>query len=467
ASEQTAAEQVAAELRSLVSADQVLTSGPVYDTAVALWNAAVRRTPAVLLRCTTTADVQAGVRTARRFGLPLSVRGQGHDWAGRALRDGGLTLDLAPMRSVRVDPVRRTATVGGATSINEVLTAADQHGLVAVTGTIGGVGLVGLLLGGGYGPLCGRFGLAADNLLGAELVLADGSVVRTDAEHEPDLFWALRGGGGNFGVVTSADVRVHAVPGVVTGTIAYPWEQARQVFTAVREIQAGCPDELTVQTAVMLGPDGAPMVLLLPTWCGDPAVGTDPNGPVQRLTRLGTPAVAQLAAVNHAAAVAERDAMFPAGRGVSIRTRSVPDLAPDVIEVLIAGGEALTSPMSAVSVHHFHGAASRVAPTETAFIRREPHQMAEIVAIWPTASDAAAASGGADPADGARHRAWAETMSRELAPYAFPGGYQNLVGPEATDQHPHLYGTNTARLKAIKAAVDPEDVFQATPMPID
>jgi FAD/FMN-containing dehydrogenase len=197
----------------------VLTGGPEYEKAVTLFNAAVDIRPGIVVRCTTTADVQADVRAAREYGVPLSVRVGGHDFWGRSLRSGGLVIDLAGMREVRVDADRRVATVEGGALSSDVVGDAERVGLTAVTGTAGSVGMVGITLGGGYGPLTGRFGLAADNLLGAEVVLADGSLVDTDAEHEPDLFWALRGGGGNFGVVTSARIRLHPVPVVVAGTI--------------------------------------------------------------------------------------------------------------------------------------------------------------------------------------------------------------------------------------------------------
>ncbi|GAA1084424.1 FAD-binding oxidoreductase [Streptomyces javensis] len=280
-------------LRRLLPADRVITGGPGYAAGTALWNGAVSSRPAILLRCTSTAEVRAGVRTAREFGLPLSVRSGGHDWAGRALSDDGLTLDLTPMRSVHIDAGARRATVAGGARAHHVLAAADRYGLVAATGTIGTVGMAGLTLGGGYGPLGGRFGLAADNLTGAEVVLADGSVVWTDAEREPDLFWALRGGGGNFGVVTSMEIRLHAVPTVVTGMVLYSLRQAPKVFARLEDVLSDCPDALTVQTGVIDGPQGKPMAMLWPTWSGEPAVGTDPAGPVRRLTRLGTAPVAE------------------------------------------------------------------------------------------------------------------------------------------------------------------------------
>src|SRR6516165_7177110 len=180
--------------------------------------------------CETSADVQTTVRTAREHGFPLSVRGGGHDWAGRSLRHGGLVIDLSHMRHVVIDPVVRIATVQGGATAAGVIAAARPHGLVAATGNCGGVGMAGLTLGGGYGPLNGQFGLALDNLVSAEVVLADGRIVTADATHEPELFWALRGGGGNFGVVTSMVVRLHPVDQLIGGLIVFPWSQAAAVW---------------------------------------------------------------------------------------------------------------------------------------------------------------------------------------------------------------------------------------------
>jgi FAD/FMN-containing dehydrogenase len=447
-------DRVAEALRTQVPDEQVHTAGPGYDSALALWNGDVDRKPHVVVHCTSTSDVQAAIRVARAADLPISVRGQGHDWAGRALSDGGVTLDLRPMRAVRVDPVRRTTEVGGGASANDVLAGAQAHGLVAATGSIGTVGIAGLTLGGGYGPLMGKLGLAADNLLGAEVVLADGSVVHTDAEHEPELFWALRGGGGNFGIVTSLDLRLHSVPSVVTGMILYPLDQAQQVFAGVREVLTECPDELTVQTGVMTGPDGLPAVVLLPTWCGEPTVAAARDSAVQRLTRLGTPLVAQVAPTeSYADTIAERDAMFPYGRSYAMRTRWLRELTDTTVEELVTQAKTRSSALSAFSIHHCHGSASRVPADSTAFPLREPHFMVEIIASW------------AEAGDGDQHRSWADAASAVLAGYSLDGGYANLLGPEATDQIARAYGRNTERLLAIKANTDPDGVFHAIPLP--
>ncbi|WP_409464265.1 FAD-binding oxidoreductase [Amycolatopsis sp. GA6-003] len=434
------AEDAARALRTRVPAEQVHASGPQYESAAALWNAAVVARPAVVVECRSTADVQASVRAARELGLPLSVRSGGHDWAGRAVVDGGITLDLRPLNRVAVDPGRRAAVVGGGAQANDVLAAAEVHGLTAAVGTIGTVGFAGLSLGGGYGPFLGKHGLAADNLLGAEIVLADGEVVLANASRLPDLWWALRGGGGNFGVVTSLGVRLHAAAPITTGPVWYPAPDAARVFAAAAEIQADAPDELTVQTGVVAGADGSLSVLVWPTWCG-PA---DPDG---FLARLGTPLAAQIETVSsYAAEIARRDAMFPGGRSVTIRTRSVPAFTPEVVSVLTAQAEARTSPLSGLSIHHFHGAAARISAAETAFPLREDHLLVEVLGMG----------------EGIDDRAWADATSAALAPYALPGAYANLLGPDVPSADP--FGRNTGRLRDIKHRYDPDGVFRAIPL---
>ncbi|MFD2470561.1 FAD-binding oxidoreductase [Amycolatopsis silviterrae] len=436
------AEDAARALRARLPAEQVHTSGPEYESTATVWNAAAVARPAVVVECRSTADVQAAVRAARELGLPLSVRSGGHDWAGRAVADDGITLDLRPLNRVVVDAGRRAAVVGGGALVNDVLAAAEPHGLTAAAGTIGSVGFAGLSLGGGYGPFAGKYGLAADNLLGAEIVLADGEVVLANASRLPDLWWALRGGGGNFGVVTSLGVRLHAAPPITTGPVWYPIADAARVFAAVAEIQATAPDELTVQTGMLAMPDGALCVLVWPTWCG-PA---DPDG---FLARLGTPLASQIAPVpSYAAEIAGRDAMFPVGRSVTIRTRSLAAFTPAVVEVLAAQAKTRTSPMSGLSIHHFHGRAARVAAADTPFPLREDHLMVEILGLG----------------EGTDDRAWADATSAALAPHALPGGYANLLGTDVPEQAADAFGQNTSRLRDIKHRYDPDGVFRAIPL---
>src|SRR5262249_14203416 len=231
-----------------------------------VWNGAVRHQPALFAVCATSEDVQAAVRIARKHNLRLSVRGGGHDWAGRSLRHGGLLIDLSQMRRVGVDPVASIATLQGGAKTIDVVSAAAPHGLAAATGSYGTVGVLGLTLGGGYGPLMPRVGLALDNLLGAEIVLADGRLIHCDEHANPDLFWALRGGGGNFGVVTSIRVRLHPIRQILGGMMLFPLSEAESVFGGYAQTIANAPDELSVLGGLLSAPDGSPLACLAPMW---------------------------------------------------------------------------------------------------------------------------------------------------------------------------------------------------------
>jgi FAD/FMN-containing dehydrogenase len=441
----------AAELAAQVDPDRLLTSGPRYDEARAIWNGAVDQRPAVIVRAETPAEVQAAVQIARRYHLPVSVRGGGHDWAGRAIRPDGLVIDLTGMRQVTVDPAGRVAIAAGGATARDVVTASAPYGLAAATGTVGAVGMAGLTLAGGYGPLNGRFGLALDNLLGAELVLADGTLLTTDATNEPELYWAIRGGGGNFGVVTAMTIRLHPVHQVLAGFIFYPWPQAADVWSRLDALLAAGPDGLTVQSGVLPAPNGGPALLVSPCWSGDPAEGEKVIADVQE---LGTPVMSQVAAMTYADVLSLFDAYVVNGDHYAIRTRSVAAFTADVIAALVEAGTTRTSPMSVMSIHHCHGAAARVPLDSTAFGIRRDHFVVEIVAAWHPDDD-----------QDARHRSWTESVSTALAPYALPGGYPGLLGPDARDQIANAYGGNTGRLRAAKARYDPDGIFTATALP--
>ncbi|MEX5636976.1 FAD-binding oxidoreductase [Parafrankia sp. FMc2] len=438
-------------LRGEMGPERVVTSGPAFDAARTIWNGAVAHRPGVVVRCGQPGDAQAAVQVARDLALPLSVRGGGHDWAGRALTEGGLTLEMGGLRQVSIDPVAMIARVGGGATAADVATAAREHGLVAVTGTAGAVGMVGLSLAGGYGPLSGRFGLAVDNVLSVDLVLADGSAVTADPEHEPDLFWALRGGGGNFGVVTAMNIRLHRVPTLLAGMIMYPWVQAPSALAALADVLLDGPDELTVQTGIVTGPGGDPVLFLAPAWSGE---ADQAERALASLAALGEPVMAQLGPTELAELLASTDGMFPFGRHIEIRPRTLPGLTPSARSALLAGGDALTSPLSAVSLHSLHGAAARIPASATAFGNRTAHLVAETIAVWEPGDEAAS-----------RHRGWARGLSAALAPEALPGGYPNLLAADETDQITHAYGPNTTRLLDIKRRYDPDVLFRATPLP--
>ncbi|MEA3073709.1 MAG: hypothetical protein QOD29_5155, partial [Alphaproteobacteria bacterium] len=424
------------------------------DEGARVWNGAARRRPAIVAFCKQPEDVQAAVRAARRHGLPLSVRGGGHDWAGRALRDGGLVIDLAGMRDVTVDPRALVATVAGGALAKDVAAAAGAHDLVAALGNCGTVGMAGLTLGGGYGPLSGNCGLAADNLLGAEMVLADGRRVTTGPDAEPDLFWALRGGGGNFGVVTSLRVRLHAARDMLAGSIIYNWNEAGAVLRRYAAFAATAPDELGVPVGMMSGPDGEPVIMIVALWNGDRCRGERVMGDVQA---FGTPQSAQVGPATYAEMLAQFDAWVAAADGChwEIRTRWLPALTAGAADAIIAAMARTASPQCSVFWHHFHGAATRMAPDGAAFGLRREHFMVEIIAGWKPDGD-----------DGAAHRRWAQDLWQSLAPFALPGGYANLLGPDDREQAAGAYGGNAARLRLLKRHFDPDGVFaSAIPLP--
>ena len=256
----------------------------LYAATMAIWAKPMGRKPRAVAHCETPGDIQLAIRSARDCDVPLSVRGGGHDWVGRALCDG-IVIDLSDMNTVVVDSDNRVARIQGGARASHVVAAADSFGLAPVTGSVGAVGMTGLTLGGGYGPLIGRFGLALDNLLAAEVVLADGRFVVADPDNERELFWALRGGGGNFGVVTAMRYRLHNLPSVSSGMLIYPFAEAKAVLEGCADILASAPEELTAQLGLVVGPDGTPVVMIVPTWCGPPQAG---EAPLARLFKLGT-----------------------------------------------------------------------------------------------------------------------------------------------------------------------------------
>ena len=442
------------ELRAAISGRVALPGDELYEKGCRVWNGAVRRRPAIIAFCKQPEDVQAAVRAARRHGLPLSVRGGGHDWAGRALRDDGLVIDLTGMRDVAVDPRALVATVAGGARAKDVAAAAGAHDLVAAMGNCGTVGMAGLTLGGGYGPLSGTCGLAADNLLGAEIVLADGRRVTTGPDAEPDLFWALRGGGGNFGVVTSLRVRLHPARDMLAGSVIYNWNEAGAVLRRYASFAATAPDELGVSVGVMSGPDGEPVIMVVPLWNGDRRRG---ERAMEDVRAFGTPLSAQVGPATYADLLAQFDAWVEAADGChwEIRTRSLPALTAGAADAIIAAKARAASPYCAVFWHHFHGAATRMAPDGAAFGLRREHFMVEIVAGWKPDGD-----------DGAAHRRWAQDLWQSLAPFALPGGYPNLLGPDDREQAAAAYGGNAARLRVLKRRFDPDGVFaSAIPLP--
>lgn len=438
-------------LRSAMQGSVVLPGDDAYGRVREISNCAVKHQPALFAMCETVQDVQAAVDTAREYNLRLSVRGGGHDWVGRALRDGGLVIDLSRMRRVEVDTTARVATVEGGATAGDLIGTTEAHGLIAATGMAGVVGMAGLTLGGGYGPLTPRCGLALDNLLGAEVVLADGRLVTANASENPDLFWALRGGGGNFGVVTSMRVRLHAIDKPLYGPIVFPWSQAESVLHGFNEVMASAPDELAMTAGVSFGPDGKPVISLVPTWSGEPALGEQIVAEIQK---LGTPLVAKVEPTPYAETLRRGDELFANVRRYALRTRWQAAITARSIAEIIAAANECPSTLSMITLQSFHGAAARVPLDSTAFGLRQQHFMVLIVAAWKQDDD------------GRKTAEWARSLTKALAPDSLPGGYANLLGPRDHEQILSAYGSNAARLQEIKQRLDPEGMFlSAIPLP--
>ena len=441
------------ELRSAMQGELVLAGEEAYPSVRQIWNGAVDFQPALFALCQNVKDVQSAVRFARSHHLPLSVRGGGHDWAGRALRDGGLVIDLSCMRDIEVDVSKEVATIGGGATGTELAAAITPLGLAALTPNVGAVGMAGFLTAGGYGGLTTRFGLAVDSLLEAQLVLADGRVVWANAIHNDDLFWAIRGGGGNFGVVTSMRVRLYPVREFLAGLILFPWSEAGIVLRGYAEMMSSAPDELSMQAGQLPTPDGTKVLFVTPLWTGDRAEG---EKYVRCIENLSAPLSTQVAPMSFSELLNLYNSRVVNGRHYALRSRWLDDLTPDVISAVAAAGSVRTSPHSFIVFHHLHGPGTRVASDATAFHLRRDHFMLEIGAAWEASTDA----------DAIWHRRWADDLSSKVEPFSLPGGYANFLTTHDHDQVDAAYGDNARRLRQLKRKFDPDNVFSsAIPLP--
>jgi hypothetical protein len=415
-------------------------------------NGALDPRPRMVVRCSTTAQVSSVMRVASRFDAPVAVYNGGQDWNGRSMRDGSLLLDLHDLRTIEIDTGRSTAKIGAGVTNAQLNRAAGERGLAAVIGNDGAVSMAGLTLGGGYGPLMTRFGLACDNLLSAEVVLPDGSIVTCDAEREADLFWALRGGGGNFGVVTSMSVRLHALSDPLVGTIVFPWTDGRAALAHYAELMLRAADELFGSAVLAVGPGGKPVIVVSLIWTGERTAG---EAIIGDMAAAGHPLVVKAEPMAASSLLSMTDGKLGAGLGYEVATRWLRTLTAETIDLLLAAFEARTSPLASIIVHHCHGAATRVAADATAFGMRAPHFSALIYAAWELPL-----------ADAERHRIWAMAWDAELSSTSLPGGYANLLPDRALDQIAHAYGANASRLVRIKTRFDTKGVLRAIPLPV-
>ncbi|KAB0677347.1 FAD-binding oxidoreductase [Aureimonas leprariae] len=413
----------------------------------ALFNGAVTSRPLAFAECADEAAVVAALGTAADLGLCVAALAGGHDVSGRAFVEDNLVLDLRRIRDVRVDPAASEVTFGGGALTGDVL-AALPDGLVTATGTVLSVGMTGLALGGGYGRLVNRLGLAADCMRSARVVLADGSVVLASEREDAELFWALRGGGSGFGIVTSMTMALHALPRVLGATVLYPLDRAEDTLLRAQATLDSHPFDLSLFMGFVTAPTGEAMLFVAPMWSGDPATG---EALIESLTALDGALVLERGWCRYRDTLSEEsEKAWPKGRRYHLPTRTLGRLDETAVEMLVDAARRMTSPHSAIVLHDFHGAAAQVPPDATAFALREDHFVVEIIAAWDS-----------DPGGGSRHRRWADELSAELAIIAIPGGYVNLLAPAESERVRRFYGLSAQRLADVKRRVDPNDMFRS------
>ena len=426
-----------------------------YNEARKVWNGSIDRRPALIARCLTDSDVQAAVRFAAAHRMLLSVRGGGHHIAGNAVAEGGLMLDLSGMRTVSIDAAKRTARVGPGALLGDFDREAQAHGLATPLGINSTTGVAGLTLGGGFGWLTRRHGMTIDNLLSATVVTADGAVRVVSAASEPELFWALRGGGGNFGVVTSFEFQLHPVgPELYAGLVVYPVAQARQVLRAWRDFTAGTPDELSVWAVLRKAPPlpflpasahGTEVVIFPLVYSGDVETGQRAAAPV---LRFGDAIGAALAPTPYAAFQTAFDPLLTPGGRNYWKSNNFNTLSDAAIDVMIAAAARVPGPECEIFVAQLGGAMARVDPAATAFFGRDAHYIMNVHGRW------------SDARDDERVRAWARGVFQDAAPHATGSGYVNFLTEDEAERVAASYGTNYPRLQALKQRYDPGNLFR-------
>jgi FAD/FMN-containing dehydrogenase len=432
-------------LRHSFSGDIITPDDDRYQSARRVWNAMIDKHPALIVRPRDAADVSACVRFAVEHRLPVAVRGGAHSIAGRGTCDDGIVIDFADMKTVTVNRDARTAVAEPGARWQDFDRETQAHGLATTGGTVGDTGIAGLTLGGGFGWLEGKIGMTVDNLLGADVVLATGESVRASADENPDLFWALRGGGGNFGIVTSFTYRLHEIgPTIIGGLVIHPFAQAKAVLAFYDAFMKGAPDELVAAAVLMTAPDGNRACGIAVAWPGDLAEGERLVAPIKS---FGSPVLDAIGQMPYLAQQAMLEQAMPPNLLNYWKAEFLNELSTDVIDIAVDAFSRVPSPLSSMLFFPIRGAASRVAPDATAFPHRTGYHLG-IYSLWN------------DPAQNARNKEWVRGTWAGMKPHATGGVYVNELGEDdGADRVSVAYGANYDRLARIKARYDPNNVF--------
>lgn len=430
-------------------------SSPDYERSRVVWNAMVERRPALIARCLGAQDVRHAVAFAQEHHMLVSMRGGGHHIAGNAVAEGGLMIDLSAMRSVRVDPAQRTARVGAGALLSDFDRETQAFGLATPLGINSTTGIAGLCLGGGFGWLTRKYGLTIDNLISADIVTADGSQRVASATEEPDLFWAIRGGGGNFGVVTSFEFQLHPVgPEVYAGLVVYPLEQAQQVLRAWRDFTEQGPEEMSVWAVLRQAPPlpflpasvhGQNVVVLALVHAGDVESG---RLAAQAILGFGTPVGSALGPQPYAGFQTAFDPLLTPGARNYWKSHNFSKIGDEFLDLVIDAARHLPGPECELFIAQLGGALTQVSTTETAYAGRDANYVMNVHGRWR------------DPAQDTTVRNWSRGVFRDAAPYATGGGYVNFLTEDETARTESAYGPNYDRLRAIKRRFDPKNLFR-------
>jgi len=436
-----------AELSTTFSGDLIRPGDASFDEARRVHNGLVDKRPGLIARCRGTADVVDAIRFATQRGIPISVRGGGHNVAGRSVIDDGVVIDLGPMKGLVVDPSSRTAHAQGGVTWREFNRETAVHGLATTGGFVSTTGIAGLTLGGGFGWLMGKHGLAADNLVSAEVVTARGEVITTSEAEHPDLFWALRGGGGNFGVVTGFEYRLHPLAQVVGGLVAHPFDAAGDVLRFFRDLTQDLPDELGTFAGLVHAPDGsgAKLAAIVVCHAGDPAQA---EIDLKTLTDFGSPLISQIGPMPYPVINTMFDDAYPRGALNYWKSSFLRGLDDGVIDRSIEGFASCPSPMTAIAFEDFHGAVTRVPVDATAVPHREPGYDLLITSVWT------------DPATTDDNIAWTRSTFGTLEGSFAGRRYVNYLDDD--DPSDEAFGSDRRRLAQVKRTYDPDDEFRST-----
>jgi FAD/FMN-containing dehydrogenase len=443
------------ELKAGLAGDLILPPDPGYDEARTIWNAMIDRHPAMIVRCASTADVVRAVDFARDHHLPISVRSGGHNIAGSALNDGGMVIDMSRMKAVRVDAGAKTAVVEAGALLSDMDAATQAHGLATPLGINSTTGVAGLTLGGGFGWLSRKHGMTVDNLTAAEVVTATGDIVHASEHEHAELFWGLRGGSGNFGVVTRFEFRLHEVgPDLLSGLIVYPMSEAKSVLQQYRRFAAAAPDELSVWAVLRDAPPlpflpesvhGKGVLVLALCYAGDPARG---EALIDPLRKLGTPVGEHVGVQPYSAWQQAFDPLLTAGARNYWKSHNFVALEDGLFDVVIDAANTLPSPHCEIFLASLGGATMRPSIDATAYAHRDARYVINVHSRWD------------DRADDERCMAWARDFYGASAPYSTGGVYVNFMTDDERERVRSAYGSNYDRLTQVKRAYDPKNLFR-------